>query len=379
MPSVHRILDANANRAREALRVMEEAARFSLNDAVLAGDVKSLRHDLATVLDGIPVGMLSANRDTPGDVGTTIKAEGEMQRSSLAEVVIAGGKRLSEALRVMEEYAKVSGESAPGLASGLESLRYRGYVIEQRLERALASGNPKRGWRLCVLITQSLCVHGHWLEVAKAVIDGGADCIQLREKTLDAGELLTRTRALASLCRPAGVCLIVNDRPDVALLGGADGVHVGQSDLPVSEVRKLVGRQLIVGVSTSQIDQVHQAYRDGADYVGLGPMFATTTKAKDRLAGPEYLKQYQETFAGQPRWALAIGGITPQTLPILVQAGLGCREGATGRRRQGSEIDGIGEIEGVGGVGGAVSSSVCSASDPRRVVERMLGMMQADR
>ncbi|MEE9213119.1 MAG: hypothetical protein V3U29_10750, partial [Phycisphaeraceae bacterium] len=102
MPPVLRILDANANRAREALRVMEEAARFVLDDAALTKSIKELRHDLAAAVAQIPG--LQASRDTPGDVGTTIKTDREFTRESVADVAIAAGKRLSEALRTIEEY-----------------------------------------------------------------------------------------------------------------------------------------------------------------------------------------------------------------------------------------------------------------------------------
>src|SRR5215510_5818105 len=112
MPSVLRILDANANRAREALRVMEEAARFILDDAELCALIKGIRHELAAALAGVPglPGGLEANRDTPGDVGTAIKGASEMRRDSVAGVAIAAGKRLSEALRAIEEYAKTLGD-----------------------------------------------------------------------------------------------------------------------------------------------------------------------------------------------------------------------------------------------------------------------------
>ena len=146
MPSVLRILDANANRAREALRVMEEAARFLLNDPTISRDLKTLRHDLVAALSAVPG--LEANRDTPGDVGTTIKTPAEQSRDSVADVVIAAGKRLSEALRAIEEYGKTLGDSlgAAGFAASVERLRYAGYDIEQRLNLAM-SGGRARQWR----------------------------------------------------------------------------------------------------------------------------------------------------------------------------------------------------------------------------------------
>lgn len=345
MSRVLRILDANANRAREALRVMEEAARFVLDDASLAAPIKSLRHDLAAAMNRLPA--LDANRDTPGDVGATTRARRPLGRESVADVARAAGARLSEALRAIEEYAKVLPASADqrNLPAIAEALRYRGYDIEQRLNRALGAGRGRQ-WRLCVLISAALCPRGDWLRVARAAIAGGADCIQLREKSLDAGELLGRARALVAICRKHGVTSIINDRPDVALLSGADGVHVGQTDLPCAEVRRLVGRQLIVGVSTSRLAQARRALVDGADYCGVGPMFPTTTKHKDLIVGPSYLRRY---LAWNRLPHLAIAGITPENLPELLRHG----------------------VRGV-----AVSSVICSSSDPVAVTRRLVRLLR---
>lgn len=358
MPNVLRILDANANRAREALRVMEEAARFVLDDAELVEGLKRLRHDLAAAL--APIAGLEANRDTPGDVGTSIKTESEHCRGAAADVAIAAGKRFSEALRALEEYGKllpplppgegrgegVSGRVGASFYSQIESLRYRGYDLEQRLNRAMGSGRARQ-WRLCVLISAALCPGGDWWSVAQAVVAGGGDCIQLREKALEAGELLARARRLVELCRPRGVSVIVNDRPDVALLAGADGVHLGQTDLPCAEARRLVGRQLLIGVSTAKLAEARQARRDGADYCGVGPMFATSTKHKEVIVGPAYLRQFVADLPGVPH--LAIGGITPGN---------------------------VGELAEAGGQGVAVSSAICSAADPAAAVRAMLAALQ---
>jgi thiamine-phosphate pyrophosphorylase len=344
MPSVLRILDANANRAREALRVMEEAARFILDDAPLTEDIKKLRHDLAAALSAVEG--LEANRDTPGDVGASIKTTAEMSRESVADVAIAAGKRLSEALRAIEEYGKTLGDhiGATGFAAAIERLRYRGYDLEQRLDRAMATGRATQ-WRLCVLLTEKLCTPHDWRTVLDAALDAGADCVQLREKELDSGWLLRRAEEVVSRCRRAGAACIINDRPDVALLSGADGVHVGQTDLPTPEVRRLVGRQLLLGVSTSRLEQAQRALLDGADYCGVGPMFSTTTKHKDVIVGPAYLREYA---AWNKLPHLAIGGITPDNLDQLVDTG----------------------VRGV-----AVSSAVCAAADPGAVVRRILSQL----
>ncbi len=341
MPTVLRILDANANRAREALRVMEEAARFLLDDAALCEGIKVLRHDLAGVLAAVRG--LEAHRDTPGDVGTGIHTEREATRESVAEVAVAAGKRLSEALRAIEEYGKTLGEAvAPvTLPSAVEQLRYRGYELERRLLQSLGCA-ARRQWKLCVLLTESLCTKRSWSEVLDAAIEGGADCVQVREKDMADAALLERVKLVVSRCRPRGVSVIVNDRPDLAVLASADGVHLGQDDLPCREVRKLVGRQMLIGVSTSCLEQARAASADGADYCGVGPMFATTTKRKDTLAGPAYLRQYLAEIR-LPH--LAIGGVAPENVGELVKAG----------------------VRGV-----AVSSAVCAAEQPRDVAHRLI-------
>ncbi len=311
-----RILDANANRAREALRLLEDYARFALNDQVLCGAIKALRHDFATITKPL----LSAailHRDTPGDVGTQITLPTEQHRTDLPAVVTAGGKRLGEALRAVEEILKLTDSLK---AAQIEGVRYRFYAIEQTLARTFPSlAATFARVRLYVLITESLCARP-WLETAELAIAGGADCLQLREKDLDGKELLHRAKTLVQLCRRAGVLSIINDRVDICQLADADGVHLGQDDLPCTEARKLLGNDKLIGVSTHGIEQARQALRDGADYIGVGPMFPSTTKPRDILPGLAYARQ---VAAEVPLPAVAIGGITLPHLPQVLETGIG--------------------------------------------------------
>ncbi len=337
-----RIIDANANRAREAMRVMEDHARFVLNDDALSTKLKALRHDLRSALELLPAGWIEANRDTPGDVGTSINTENEQVRQSENDVVIAAGKRLSESLRSLEEFGKIV---SPEFGQQVESLRYRGYAIEQDgLQRMGAVGGCPQ-WKLCVLITESLC-QLPWLDVVDAALRGGADCIQLREKNLPEGKLLGRAQAIVDRCQDAGAASIINDRPDIALMVGATGVHVGQTDLPVRHIRKIAGRSLVVGVSTSNLTQAEAAILSGADYIGVGPMFATTTKDKPTIAGPEYAKACIAKF-DLPH--LAIGGIDESNIATVVQSG----------------------VQGI-----AVSSAVCASDNPEQVVYSLICSQQ---
>jgi thiamine-phosphate pyrophosphorylase len=333
--SVLRILDANANRAREALRVMEDAARFALDDANLTEQLKQLRHDLVAVLkrfDG-----LEFHRDTPGDIGTSISTDAERTRISIADVVIAAGKRLGEAMRTLEEYAKLIDSNA---ASRIEQLRYRAYDIEHRMHIRLASGRAKQ-WRVCVIITESLCTHHSWLDVARISIEAGAECIQLREKTPTDSELLGRAGQLVKMAQ-GRAAVIINDRVDIALAASADGVHLGEHDLSISEARQLSGRRLIIGASTHNLDEAARAVEAGADYCGVGAMFASRVKPDRIPSGPAYLEKFIERFPNTPH--LAIGGITPDNISELVK--IGC-------------------------LGVAVSNCVCGASDPGDVVANL--------
>ena len=313
---------------------MEEAARYRLSDADLTTALKELRHDLSKALRRLD--NLDLNRDTPGDVGTQISTPAERTRSSTAEVVIAAGKRLGEAMRVLEEYGKTIDA---GFAASIQTLRYRGYDLEHRLNRALGSGRARQ-WQICVIFSEKLCGDRDWREVAQLIADAEPDCIQLREKELDDRELLSRARLFVQMAGPQ-TTVIINDRPDIALLASADGVHLGQTDLPCTEVRTIVGRQLIVGVSTSALSEAEQALRDGADYCGVGPMFPTTTKRKDTIVGPDYLRRY---LAWNKLPHVAIGGISPVNIDRLVDL----------------------SVQGV-----AVSAAVCGADQPDQVIHRL--------
>jgi thiamine-phosphate pyrophosphorylase len=324
-----RMLDASANRAREALRVLEDGARFARDDRALTQQLKSLRHDLALALGRLPMALALQSRDTAGDVGTTVKTETEFQRLGLREVIIANAKRLSEALRSLEECAKTL---EPTAAAQLEQLRYRGYTLEQTLSAAITASTAEerfRQVRLYVLLTDAHCGPRGWELTLEEILDAGAGkggggetaplCIQLREKALPDRELLRRATVLARKCAEAGALSILNDRPDIALLAGCSGVHVGQDDLPCAAARKVLGTQGVIGVSTERIEQARQAVAEGATYVAAGPMFHTTTKDKPRIVGPAYA---QAAVRELPVPVVAIGGITLENIGALTSAGV---------------------------------------------------------
>ncbi|MDP9174698.1 MAG: thiamine phosphate synthase [Planctomycetota bacterium] len=311
---VLRVIDANANRAREALRTIEDYARFILDSAELAGAIKNIRHQLAAVLK-LWLAEAVVHRDTPGDVGVALKTEAERSREDLGAVVTAAGKRAGEALRTIEEFLKVL---SPGDAARIETLRYSFYELEKRVLLTLRPVLGLEAIRLYVLITESICKRP-WLEAAALAIEGGADCLQLREKNLESAELLARARELVGLCRTRRVLCIINDRADIALLSNADGVHLGQTDLPVSEARKIVGNRRIIGVSTHNLQQARAAQLDGADYIGVGPIFKSATKPRDFVAGLEYAWAVAKSVSIP---TMGIAGIGPENVDELLKTGV---------------------------------------------------------
>lgn len=309
-----RIIDASANRAREALRVLEDFARFSRDDAGLTRRLKEMRHELADALEDLPPGLLLFARDTAGDVGTAISTEREQFRHSLADVTQANVKRLQEALRSLEEYGKLYGSN---LSQRLEKLRYDSYTLERSLLTGIDAATRLADARLYVLLSGATCRASLEWTIAEAAA-GGAHVIQLREKTLGDRELLARAHDARRWTRQAGVLFILNDRPDIARLVEADGVHLGQDDMPVREARRIVGARALIGVSTHDIEQVRRAVADGANYIGVGPTFPSATKQFDALAGLEFVRA---AMAESSLPAFVLGGINAENVAQVVAAG----------------------------------------------------------
>lgn len=156
-------------------------------------------------------------------------------------------------------------------------------------------------------------------EVAEAALAGGASMIQLRDKSMTTRELLDEAAAILALCRESGVPFIVNDRVDVALAVGADGVHVGDEDMPVAQARRLLGPEAIIGASADSAATARAAADDGADYLGVGPMFATETKPDAGVpVGPQRIREIK----GSVNIAVfGIGGITTENAGQVMAAG----------------------------------------------------------
>jgi thiamine-phosphate pyrophosphorylase len=311
-----RILDAAANRAGEGLRVVEDYLRFVLDDRHLTVAAKQLRHALAAAIIRIPAIERHAARDTMADVGADVHTPTEAHRSDLAHVVAASFQRLEQALRSLEEYAKLID---PRVAGEFESLRYQAYTLERAVDITTDSLRRLGNARLYVLIDGRESLE-EFAALAESLVAAGADILQLRDKRLADRWLLERARRLRDITAGSNTLSIINDRPDVAALAGADGVHVGQDELSVKEARSIVGPRMLVGVSTHSLDQARRAVLDGANYIGVGPTFPSDTKSFENFTGLELLRD----VAAEIRLpAFAIGGISLQNVPEVLATGIG--------------------------------------------------------
>ncbi|MCR4413285.1 MAG: thiamine phosphate synthase [Thermoguttaceae bacterium] len=336
--AVLRILDAAANRAREGLRVVEDYARFVLDDRHLTEQLKSLRHALTSTLGVVPLGHRLAARETQADVGTGLSTPSERLRIDAADVATANFARIQESLRSLEEFGKIVG---PEVSARIEQLRYRAYTLQRAVEITRTSIARLERARLYVLI-DGRATPEEFESLVRALVAAGVHAIQLRDKRLDDRQMLQRARSLREMTRGAGVLCVVNDRPDLAAATHADGVHVGQEELPVKEVRAIVGPDALIGVSAHSIEQARQAVLDGANYLGVGPTFPSTTKHFDQFPGLDLLR----AVAAEIRLpAFAIGGIDRDNLAQVLSTG-------------------VARI--------AVSGAVCNAADPGAAVRDLL-------
>ncbi|MCX5943013.1 MAG: thiamine phosphate synthase [Cyanobacteria bacterium] len=317
--AIERLLDANLDRAREGLRVIEDWCRFGLARPDLVSRTKDFRQRLGRCHQA----RYKLARHTATDSAAGMAHGAQAERQGAAAVVAANCGRVQEALRVLEEFGRgLSG----ALAGEAAAIRYGLYDLEVDVLRAAAGP----GWRRQLLqqcqlyfVTSPVA---NLEAVVTAALEAGVRLVQYRAKgDSPAGgapvtdqQRLADARALRQLCARHGALFLVNDRLDLALAVDADGVHLGQDDLPPAIARRLLGPDRLIGRSTNRLDQLHQAVADGCDYVGVGPVNATPTKPGRDPVGLDYVRQ---AAAASPIPFFAIGGIDASTLDGALAAG----------------------------------------------------------
>jgi len=335
---IWRIVDASLNRACEGLRVAEEILRFGgASRPYLA--LKNLRHRLRTLFAPVEQHLLAA-RDTTTDPGRTSGTEDEYHRKNISYVFCANMKRAEEALRILEETSKTHD---PHLAAEVEKIRFEVYRVEKEWSKRIGPYASLQEARLYVVCSRS---PKEAPRVAEQVA-GIADLFQLRLKGVSDREYLEAAEECRKALEGTSTLFVVNDRPDIAAIVGADGLHLGADDTPPKKARKVFCG--IIGATVHSPMELKEALQEEADYLGVGAFYPTKTKANTRVQG----LPLAEMMEGVDVVWFAIGGVTEERLEELVEAG----------------------VERV-----AVGEAVCGAEDAgnaaRRIRKRLLTLLQ---
>ncbi len=344
MPQELRIIDENLNRLSEGLRVLEDISRMILNDTGLTQQLKTMRHEFIRADISFNKQLLQS-RDSENDIGADMEVSGEKDQRELTDILVANSRRAQESLRLLEEMAKLPGISID--SRNYKAARFSLYTLERNLlSRLFRQDKIKRLTGLYVIIdTEALQGRDH-INLARQAIRGGAKTIQLRDKVSYKRELLHTAQRLKELCIRNNVLFIINDHLDLALATDADGLHLGQNDLPISIARKELPIDKIIGGSAETFDQAITATADGADYIGVGAIFPTSTKTDIDVCGLSVLKQVTKTVKIP---VVAIGGINKSNIKKVIAAG----------------ADAI-----------AIISSVLQAADPETATRELVGLIE---
>ena len=311
-----RIIDANLNRASEGLRVLEEYARMALNDSDMTQRLKDMRHNLAVNDNGMQTRLVQA-REAAGDVGSDMKAAGQDEQKDDAAIIVANSRRAQESLRVLEETAKThdTGQNT----DSYRKARFILYTIEKEVMAGIQRREKLNRLKGLYVIIDTGALGGRdHIKAAEQAIRGGARALQLRDKELKKKELIGVAEKISKLCRESGVLFIVNDYLDVALAADADGLHVGGEDLPPGTARRLLPGDKILGCSARTVEGAGEAMAQGADYLGTGGMYPTTSKAANDVIGTEGLKKIRKAVDAT---LVAIGGINKDNIREVIKAG----------------------------------------------------------
>ena len=261
-----RIIDCNINRVSEGLRVIEDITRFELNLPTQTSRLKNIRHSIRDLSKEYEIELLQ-NRDSLSDHGPEISINLNLNKDlNIKSLIISNFKRVQEGLRSLEEVTQ---------NKKFENYRYTSYQLEKEIIFNLEKFTLP--WIYGITYSRDSLNRDN-VEVVKEMIKGGIKLIQYREKDLTLKEMLLECREIRDLTKKSDVTFIVNDHLDIAKIVDADGVHIGQDDLPIKEVRKLLGENKIIGLSTHSKEQAKKAVEDGANYIGVGPIHPTKTK-----------------------------------------------------------------------------------------------------
>jgi thiamine-phosphate pyrophosphorylase len=299
-----RVIDANINRASEGLRVLEDIFRLFYKNEKFVKEIKDIRHTIRETCSDIKY---IQSRDILADSGKDSFTITEKNRQTLEDIYFANSKRVQESLRVLEEFFKIENVNKSFI---FKKLRFDVYKLEEelfsvkyKLKKLLNSTNIL----LYTIVDSRFCLKNR-IEACVEILQGGAKIIQLREKVLNDKKFTETAIKIKRLCEDFNALFIVNDRVDIAFASNADGVHLGQDDMPIEFAKDILGFNKIIGLSTHNLEQVKETSKINIDYIGFGPIFPTKSKENpDPVVGTARLRKIKEKYKNLP--VCAIGGI----------------------------------------------------------------------
>ncbi len=308
---IFQIIDANLDRAREGLRVLEDWARFGIGENNCVTRIKNFRQ----ILGKNHLEVYKQSRNYIEDQCKGLTHQEQTKRKKPEQIISSNAGRVQEALRVIEEFSRLQNNELSKIAS---EIRYEIYTLEVDL---LSLSKRKRSQKILrendlYVITEQ---KENLLKIIEEILIAGVRIIQYRFKTGTDKDNLQEAMQIKNLCKRYNSLLIINDRVDLALAVEADGIHLGQDDFDLKTARKLLGYSKIIGISANNEIDISNALKEGCDYIGVGPVFETTTKKNKKPIGIEKIKTLTKEL--NIPW-FAIGGIKSSNILYLKRNGL---------------------------------------------------------
>ena len=303
---IYQIIDANLDRAREGLRVIEDWARFGLGEEKYVEIIKNFRQ----ILGKNHLEIYKKSRNHIEDKCKGLSHVEQINRNSSSKIISSNSARVQEALRVIEEFSRDHNYKLSKIAS---DIRYEIYTLEIEL----LNFNYRKRAELIISENNLYSITDHrenLLEIIEKILLGGVKIIQHRFKEGNDKDHLKEAIEINNLCKKYNSLFIVNDRVDIAMASNADGVHLGQDDIDIKTARKLLGSSKIIGVSANNPTDITNALKEKCDYLGIGPVFLTSTKKNKEPLGIEKIKSLTKDI--NIPW-FAIGGINKINISSL--------------------------------------------------------------
>jgi len=308
---IYQIIDANLDRAREGLRVLEDWARFGLGKNDYVTKIKNYRQ----ILGKNHLEIYKQTRNHIEDQSKGLTHLEQFNRTTPEQIISSNSGRVQEALRVVEEFSRPYNHALSKIAS---EIRYEIYTLEidlLNLSKHKQSEEILKENDLYVITDQK----ENLLEIIEEILVAGVKIIQHRFKKGTDKDHLKEAIQIKNLCKKYNSLFIINDRIDIALASNADGIHLGKEDLDLKTARKLLGYSKIIGISANNEIEISNALKEGCDYIGIGPVFETATKKDKKPLGIAKIKTLTKDL--NIPW-FAIGGVSMNNISYLKSNGL---------------------------------------------------------